>query len=157
MLWAITLGVLACGAIGGAVATLIGTEGTKKAAVRFTITAALWNTLLGAVAALVVWAVYGPMASLDIIRSLSDSDLHLTIGQMAAAFLTGMAGRPILIALRDKHAAQVNQAKMGKALVKSQKDVKALAGRLRELNSFVAERTVTRREQEAAEEAKKTT
>lgn len=63
------------------------------------------NVLIGAVAALVVWGLYGPMAKVAVISSGNvATPVALTIAEVAGSIVTGIGGGRILSSEVEKKA-----------------------------------------------------
>ncbi|MDO9149984.1 MAG: hypothetical protein Q8K07_19925 [Methylicorpusculum sp.] len=70
------------------------------------------NVLIGAVAALVVWAMYGPLASYDLATPDKTKPLTLTLSQLFVSVLIGLGGGNILTQLAQKQADQLTKEKL---------------------------------------------
>src|ERR1043166_1758225 len=83
-IWQIILIIAGCGAIGGIVNCAISGEFNYP---RFDASAKVWrpgwigNVLVGAVASVVVWGIYGPLASFDLVSG-NVTDIHVTVAQL---------------------------------------------------------------------------
>jgi hypothetical protein len=53
------------------------------------------NVLVGGVAAVVVWGIYGPLASFDLLGG-QNLDPHLTLAQLFSSLVVGLGGGRIL-------------------------------------------------------------
>jgi len=86
------------------------------------------NVLIGGVAALVFWGLYGPMAAAVLIgpEDVSAAAPTLRVSELFAALLTGIGGGRLLTAEIDKRLSQ----KETKALIETRD---ALAGAVKEL------------------------
>jgi len=68
------------------------------------------NVLIGAVAALVVWGIYGPLATYDFAAPESTKQLiTLTLSQLFMSVLIGLGGGNILTELSQKQATRLTQ------------------------------------------------
>lgn len=61
------------------------------------------NILIGAVAAVAVWCLYGPAATYDL-ASKAPVDFRLPIAQLAGSMLVGISGATILTTFAQKEA-----------------------------------------------------
>jgi len=73
------------------------------------------NIFVGALAAVVVWGVYGPFASFDIIRD-NLKEASLTIAQLLSSLLVGLSGGRILTNLAEKQADKVAKESLVRAI-----------------------------------------
>jgi len=73
------------------------------------------NIFVGAVAAVVVWGIYGPLASFNIISG-NLTQASLTIAQLLSSLLVGLSGGRILTTLAEKQAEKVAKENLVKAL-----------------------------------------
>lgn len=64
------------------------------------------NALVGSVAAVIVWGMYGPLASYDVLSG-QNQDIHLTVSQLLASILIGIGGGKILTQMADKQSNQI--------------------------------------------------
>ncbi len=81
------------------------------------------NIVIGAVAAVVVWGVYGPLATYDLAQKAAP-DFHLPVAQLVSSILVGISGAKILTTMAQKEAeraAKIDLAKVLEDIVKSQK------------------------------------
>jgi hypothetical protein len=105
----IILLVSGLGAIGGIVNSAIAGEFVLP---HFDKSAKVWrpgwvgNVLIGAIAAVVVWGVYGPAASYDL-ASNEKREIHLTVAQLISSLVVGLGGGHILTTMAQKHAEKV--------------------------------------------------
>ena len=117
-IWRIILFIAVCGAIGGIVNCAISGEFNYP---RFDRTARVWrpgwfgNVLVGAVAAVVVWGVYGPLASYDLVTG-TKVDLHLTVAQLLTSLVVRLSGGKILTLMAEKQAERVQKSNLAAAL-----------------------------------------
>jgi hypothetical protein len=75
--------------------------------------------LIGAVAALVVWAMYGPLANYDLAAPESSKQLTLTLSQLFVSVLIGLGGGNILTELSQKQATRLTQENLLGAIAAS--------------------------------------
>src|SRR5262249_6798839 len=114
----IILLVCGCGAIGGIVNCAISGEFNYP---RFDSDAKVWrpgwigNVLVGSVASVVVWGVYGPVASFDLVSG-KVADLHLTIAQLLTSLVIGLSGGKILTLMAEKQADNVSKNQLAAAI-----------------------------------------
>jgi hypothetical protein len=83
------------------------------------------NAFIGAVAAVVVWMVYGPLAAFDLAGSDS-SKISLTLMQLGSSSIVGLSGGKILTLLAQQKADQITKnylAGVPKKLHKPKKEV----------------------------------
>ncbi len=73
------------------------------------------NVLIGAVAAVVIWGIYGPLASFDVVHG-SIEDSHLTIAQLLSSLVIGLSGGKILTLMAEKNAAKFKGNELAAAL-----------------------------------------
>jgi hypothetical protein len=117
-IWQIILLIAAFGAIGGIVNSAISGEFNYP---RFDPAAKVWrpgwigNVLVGAVAALVVWGVYGPLASYDLVTGKT-VELHLTVAQLLTSLVVGLSGGKILTLMAEKQAATISKDQLAATL-----------------------------------------
>ncbi|WP_039801591.1 hypothetical protein [Azotobacter chroococcum] len=62
------------------------------------------NVLIGAITAVAIWALYGPLASYDLASPDNSKQLTLTLSQLLASGLTGMGGGNILTQLAERNS-----------------------------------------------------
>lgn len=67
------------------------------------------NILTGAFAALVVWAMYGPIASYDLAQTTNPKSLTLTLSQLTVSVLIGTGGGNILTQLAQRQSEQITK------------------------------------------------
>ena len=65
------------------------------------------NVFIGAVAAAVVWAMYGPLASYDLAAPVDSKPLTLTLSQLLVSVIIGLGGGNILTQLAQRQADQL--------------------------------------------------
>jgi hypothetical protein len=113
MIWIAILG-----AAGGIVNCAISGEFSYP---RFDATAKVWrpgwigNVLVGGVAAVVVWGIYGPFASYDLVHG-NTAELHLTVAQLLTSLVVGLSGGKILTLMAEKQAERVSKNQLAAAL-----------------------------------------
>ena len=93
--------VFASGALGGIVSSLLGgTRNFWPCHDEEDVWRLGWfgNTFIGGIAAVVIWGIYGPLASFDLVTPDATS-LHLTIAQMVTSLVIGAGGVRILTSL----------------------------------------------------------
>jgi hypothetical protein len=79
------------------------------------------NILVGAVAAVVVWCLYGPASSYDLVKG-GAIDFHLPVAQIASSILVGISGAKILTTMAQRQAeraAKIDYAKVLEDILKS--------------------------------------
>src|SRR5438874_12321016 len=117
-IWQIILLIAGCGAVGGIVNCAISGEFNYP---RFDAAAKVWrpgwigNVLVGAVAALVVWGIYGPVASYDLVTGTT-IELHLTVAQLLTSLVVGLSGGNILKLMAEKQAGTIAQDQLAATL-----------------------------------------
>jgi hypothetical protein len=77
----------------------------------------LGNVLIGSVAAVVVWGVNGPLASVDVFN-FKPSDLHLTVSQLLSSIGVGLGGGNILTQMAQKQAERLAKDTLASTLNK---------------------------------------
>ena len=135
-IWQIILLIAGFGALGGIVNSAISGEFNYP---RFDPAAKVWrpgwigNVLVGAVAALVVWGVYGPLASYDLVTGraielhltvaqlltslvVGLSGVHLTVAQLLTSLVIGLSGGKILTLMAEKQAATISKDQLAATL-----------------------------------------
>jgi hypothetical protein len=106
-IWTIAVVVSVSGAVGGFVNALLAGDLHLPHREHETLYSPGWigNVVIGAVAALVVWGLYGPMAKVAVISSGNVSTpVALTIAEVAGSILTGIGGGRILSSEVEKKA-----------------------------------------------------
>ena len=73
------------------------------------------NVLVGGVAAVLVWGIYGPSASVDIIRG-NLRDVSLSIAQLFSSLGVGFSGGRILTDIAGKQADRVVKDNLVRAM-----------------------------------------
>ena len=117
-IWQIIMLIAGFGAIVGIVNCAISGEFNYP---RFDAGAKVWrpgwigNVLIGAVASVVVWGIYGPVASYDILHGTL-VDVHLTIAQLLTSLVVGLSGGKILTLMAEKQAESVSKNQLAAAL-----------------------------------------
>jgi len=110
--------VASCGAVGGLVSCF-----HKDAVVlpKFDKRTKIWKpgaigtVLIGAIAADLVWALYGPASGHDFVNAAPQA-FSLTLSQLASSFVTGLAGGKILTLLAQQNADQFTKGKLSKEI-----------------------------------------
>jgi hypothetical protein len=89
--------VFSLGGIGGFIAFLISRKGKSKKLSLNEIKSftCFFDVLLGGVAAIVIWCMYGPLAQLNIM-SLHNVTFCVSLSQLVSSVLVGMGGANIL-------------------------------------------------------------
>src|SRR5437867_12238807 len=111
----IILLIAAFGALGGIVNSAISGEFNYP---RLDPGAKVWrpgwigNVLVGAVAALVVWGVYGPLASYDLVTG-TRIELHLTVAHLLTSLGVGLGVGTFLILLFVTQAGAISEDERG--------------------------------------------
>jgi hypothetical protein len=102
----IALLVLACGGLGGLVnALLAGDLHLPHREENIYRPGWIGNVVVGAVAALVFWGLYGPMAKVAVIgTTASNVTVAFTIAELAGSVVTGIGGGRILSSEVEKKA-----------------------------------------------------
>jgi hypothetical protein len=77
----------------------------------------LGNVLIGAFAALVVWALYGPISGQSIVSG-ANATFPLPVAQIGGSILVGISGAKILSALADKQADAIAKKNLAETLEK---------------------------------------
>src|SRR2546429_3446547 len=97
-IWQIILLIAGCGAVGGIVNCAISGEFNYP---RFDAAAKVWrpgwigNVLVGAVASVFVWGIYGPLASVDLLTG-EMAGVRLNVAQLLTSLVIGLSGGEIL-------------------------------------------------------------
>ena len=76
---------------------------------------AIGTVLSGAVAADLIWALYGPASSYDLLKTTPQT-FSLTLGQLAGSFVTGLAGGKILTLMAQHRADEFTKGKLSKEI-----------------------------------------
>lgn len=117
-LWPIVVAIFIAGAIGGVVNAIISDNGfimpfaEKINGVRILRPGYLGNVLIGAVAAVVSWGLYGPLASANI---FDHYEFSLTPSTLTGAILVGIAGAKWLTNEVDKSLLKAAASEAAKA------------------------------------------
>lgn len=120
--------IVVAGSLGGLANCLVAKE---FAAMGRDDTSGVWrpgwlgNVLVGAIAALVVWCVYGPLATYDVFAGAS-AEQHLTFFQVGSSIVVGLGGGSLLTKMAQAQADSV--AKMSLANFLESAYSKALSG-----------------------------
>ena len=62
----------------------------------------------GLLASVVVWGVYGPLASFDLLTG-EMAGVHLTVAQLLTSLVIGLSGGKILTLMAEKQAATISK------------------------------------------------
>lgn len=73
------------------------------------------NVVVGAIAAICVWGLNGPLASHDLF-STGQQDIHFTIAQLVSSIVVGLGGGNILTQLAQKQAERIAKENLAAAL-----------------------------------------
>jgi hypothetical protein len=117
-IWQIILLIAAFGALGGTVNSAISGEFRVP---QFDRVAKVWrpgwigNVLVGAVASVVVWGIYGPLASYDVLTG-EMAGVHLTVAQLLTSLVIGLSGGKILTLMAEKQAATISKDQLAAAV-----------------------------------------
>lgn len=118
--------VLTLGGLGGVARSLIG-DGFRgwryDESSKILTLGTLGDVLAGAIAALVVWGLYGPNAGQAVALGTAYS---VTFGQCSGSLLLGISGAQVLKLLSDRHAESVTKVKLVETAQKLLKRVKEL-------------------------------
>jgi hypothetical protein len=74
------------------------------------------HVAVGAIAAVVVWGIYGAAARLDLGTPEAKTSFSLPIAQLSFSLLVGIGGAEILKRLSEKQADEVSKANLADAL-----------------------------------------
>lgn len=101
----VVLVILASGALGGFINALLAGD-LHLPHRRGKIYSPGWigNVVIGAVAALVYWGLYGPLAKSLVLGATATASATLTVAEIAGSILTGVAGGRILTSEVEKKA-----------------------------------------------------
>jgi hypothetical protein len=123
----IALLVLACGGLGGLVnALLAGDLHLPHREENIYSPGWIGNVVVGAVAALVFWGLYGPMAKVAVIGTTAPAtSVAFTIAELAGSVVTGIGGGRILSSEVERKAL----AETTTALAKTQRNMRRTNGR----------------------------
>jgi hypothetical protein len=73
------------------------------------------NLVTGASAALVIWGIYGPLASYDLISG-KETEIHCTVAQLLGSLIVGLSGGSILTLIAQTRVDHITKEVLGKAL-----------------------------------------
>src|SRR6184192_1160783 len=124
-IWQIILLIGGCGAVGGIVNCAISGEFNYP---RFDAAAKVWrpgwigNVLVGAVASVVVWGIYGPLASVDLLTG-EMAVVRLTVAQLVTSLVIGLSGGKILTLMAEKQAATISKDQLAATLSALTKEI----------------------------------
>ena len=121
-IWQIILAVAGWGALGGLANCLISGEvGLPRMDSETKVWRPGWigNVLVGAIAAVVVWGIYGPLAAYDLAASGKPQAVQLTIAQMLGSTVVGLSGGQILTLLAQKRADEIAKDTLAKTIKRS--------------------------------------
>jgi hypothetical protein len=118
-LYQIAMAIGLAGAVGGIVASLLSGERNflprYEEGVKIPRMGWLGNVFIGAIAALVVWAVYGPLASFDLIQGdISKTSLPLFL--LGSSVVVGISGGKILTTMAQQQSDKIARDNLAKAL-----------------------------------------
>src|SRR5438876_6757642 len=71
--------------------------------------------LVGAVASVVVWGIYGPLASVDLLTG-EMAGVRLTVAQLLTSLVIGLSGGKILTLMAEKQAATISKDQLAAAV-----------------------------------------
>lgn len=106
-IWTIAILVSVCGGVGGFVNALLAGDLHLPHREDSSVYSPGWvgNVVIGAVAALVVWGLYGPMAKVALIGPANAvNPVTFTIAELAGSIVTGIGGGRILSGEVEKKA-----------------------------------------------------
>lgn len=109
MNWWYVLGIALLGALGG-LANCFGSG--EFSLPRLDSGSGVWrpgwvgNVVVGSVAALVTWGVYGPMASYDLVNQTGPK-MAITVGHLFSSIIVGFGGGKFLTLLTENQAQRV--------------------------------------------------
>jgi hypothetical protein len=114
----ISLLVLACGGLGGLVnALLAGDLHLPHREENIYSPGWIGNVVVGAVAALVFWGLYGPMAKVAVIGTTAPGvPVAFTIAELAGSVVTGIGGGRILSSEVDRKTLEKTSSELLNAL-----------------------------------------
>jgi hypothetical protein len=109
--------VFAAGCLGGFANSLVAGELKlpRRDAETETLRPGWIGTLLvGGIASLVVWGLYGPLSSANIVGgdAVSAASATLQVGELCGAVLTGVGGGRVLLTEVDKHSLRKEKASL---------------------------------------------
>ena len=73
------------------------------------------NVLTGAIAAMVVWGVYGAASTYEVLNG-DVKELKLTVAQLLMSLVIGLSGSQILALLAEKNAEKIKSGQLQEAL-----------------------------------------
>ena len=117
-IWHIILAIAGLGAIGGFLNSALAGEFLLPQVDKIT---RVWrpgwvgNVIIGGVAAVVVWGVYGPLSSYDLVTS-QHQDMHLTVSQLLSSIVVGLGGSKILTQMAQVQADRVTRNSLASSL-----------------------------------------
>lgn len=76
------------------------------------------HVIVGAVAALVVWGLYGPLATYDVLNPDYTRPPSFKLGELVGAITVGLAGGQILASMAEKNAERVARENLVSAIDK---------------------------------------
>lgn len=118
--YSIALVVSGCGAIGGFVNALLAGELHLPHRESGNLYSPGWigNVVIGAVAALVFWGLYGPLAKVAVLGATSASEhIAFTVAELAGSVVTGIGGGRILSSEVEKKALAKTKDALTSALL----------------------------------------
>ncbi|SDS32223.1 hypothetical protein [Opitutus sp. GAS368] len=119
IIWAIAILVGLFGAVGGLVKCFLA-DGFKKPSTDpdGTVWRPGWyaHIIVGSVAALVTWGLYGPLASYDILNPDPTRPLSFKLGELVGAITVGLAGGQILASIAEKNADKITRDNLIKTI-----------------------------------------
>ena len=122
LLWVIILWIAAAGCLGGFTnAILSGELQLPKKDEETNVYRPGWigNVIIGGIAALVFWGLYGPFSNAALVGEGADMPISLKIGELFGSVVTGIGGGRLLMNEVDKKALR-NQ---NEALVSTKNDL----------------------------------
>jgi hypothetical protein len=98
------------------------------------------NSLTGGVAAVVSWALYGPLAGVNVLNlSEATQEYVMTLAAMGGAFFVGFGGARWLSAEADKRILQTSNTVMGNAASNAVDNAAGVSGNAAEVSSNAVE------------------
>jgi hypothetical protein len=110
--------VVLLGALGGFANCLVAGEfhlPYKDAKTRVWKPGWIGTVLVGGIAAVLIWALYSPCASIDIIKG-SLKDVSITISQLFSSLVVGLGGGRILMDIAAKKSEKVTRENLAKGM-----------------------------------------
>lgn len=134
--WAIILTIFAAGCFGGLTNAAIAGEfhlPHKDAEARIFRPGWIGNVLVGGVAALVFWGLYGPMAAAVVIGTEAPQAIHavLRVSELFGALLTGVGGGRLLTAAVEKKISEREKSALNETKDSLAETVKKLTEEIR--------------------------